>query len=540
MFQLVLVDDKRDVVEGIAGAKDWKSIGVEVHCFYNGLEAKEYILNNHSDMVITDIKMPFMTGLELAKAVSEQCPQVRFVILSGYDDFIYAKEAIHLGVVEYLTKPVEIDEIVRLVMGEKERSCRQREEQALRSNLYSQYSRSLPLMKNDWFLEFMDNRNSFSKKRLLDAFKANRIELSPENLITVTVQLDHAGEGDDLLCFIIENVAREIIDGRYSMESFRCQKRYVVFFMNYSPNQSMAAVYYNLYVIFSEVKQRVEQLISNTISIGIGEVAERIEELKASCESGRKILSERFYFGKGCILSPPDIPKRREADFMKFYPGKEEQLLLKYIKFGEENMESLVDSYIEKLKVMKGFPEERIRQSMMSFVISVCNQNEKAMNMQTYHAMEELKRLETLDEISLWLKDLFKQAEAGREEDAGVKRSVLKVKEYIDQHYAENLTLKKMADYVYLSQSYLSVSFKEILHMNFNEYLTRVRMEKAKELLGSSRYRIYEVCSMVGYTDKKYFSDLFKRYTGMLPKEWEKMERSRKSNGTAFEDTEHD
>ena len=76
--------------------------------------------------------------------------------------------------------------------------------------------------------------------------------------------------------------------------------------------------------------------------------------------------------------------------------------------------------------------------------------------------------------------------------------------------------------------------------MNFNEYLTRVRMEKAKELLATSRYRIYEVCGMVGYTDKKYFSDLFKRYTGMLPKEWEKAERSKKNNGTASKHTEQD
>lgn len=540
MFQLVLVDDKRDVVEGIAGAKDWKAMGVEVHCFYNGLEAKEYILNNNPDMVITDIKMPFMTGLELAKAVSEKCPQVRFVILSGYDDFIYAKEAIHLGVIEYLTKPVEIDEIVRLVVREMERSHERREEQAIKSDLYSQYSRSIPLMKNDWFLEFMDSKSNFNRKRLIDAFKANKIELSPDYLITATVQLDHAGEGDDLLCFIVENMACEIISGRYPVESFRYQKRYIVFFMNYSPEQSMAAVYYNLYAIFSEVKQRVEQQIPDTISIGIGECAERIEDLKASCESGRKILSYRFYFGRGCLLSPPDIPRRRDADFIKFYPGKEEQLLLQHVKSGEGDVEPLVDSYIEKLKAMKSFPEERIRQSMMSFVISVCNQNERAMNLQTYHAVEELKRLETLDEISAWLKTLFRQASAGREEDAGIKRSVLKVKEYIDQHYAENLTLKKMADSVYLSQSYLSVSFKEILNMNFNEYLTRVRMEKAKELLATSRYRIYEVCGMVGYTDKKYFSDLFKRYTGMLPKEWEKAERSKKNNGTASKHTEQD
>ena len=123
MFRLVLVDDKKDIVQGIAGAVDWEAMGVQVYCFYNGKDARTHILENCADMVITDIKMPFLNGLDLAREVLEVFPEVRFLVLTGYDEFAYAREAVRLGIVEYLSKPVRIEEIRELVVREMERKA---------------------------------------------------------------------------------------------------------------------------------------------------------------------------------------------------------------------------------------------------------------------------------------------------------------------------------------------------------------------------------------------------------------------------------
>lgn len=114
-FQLVLVDDKKDIVQGIAAGVDWREKGVEVTCFYNGRDALAHILEHHPDMVITDIRMPYLDGLELAKEATKVYGDIRFIILTGYDDFSYAREALRLGVVEYLSKPVRLEAIEELV-----------------------------------------------------------------------------------------------------------------------------------------------------------------------------------------------------------------------------------------------------------------------------------------------------------------------------------------------------------------------------------------------------------------------------------------
>lgn len=111
MFELVLIDDKREVVEGLSRAIDWKAMQVRVHGFFSASEAMAYCMEHPPALVITDICMPVMSGMEFTKSLRAVHPEVRVVLLTGYDDFTYAREGIRLGVVEYLSKPVDLDEV---------------------------------------------------------------------------------------------------------------------------------------------------------------------------------------------------------------------------------------------------------------------------------------------------------------------------------------------------------------------------------------------------------------------------------------------
>ena len=163
---------------------------------------------------------------------------------------------------------------------------------------------------------------------------------------------------------------------------------------------------------------------------------------------------------------------------------------------------------------------------MAHFLLKICHECENGEELKIADLLAEFEKRKTLDGIEEWMTGFITYLISQAEEQAvsDIRKNVLKVKAYIDENFAENVSLKKMSESVYISQSYLSFSFKEIVGINFNDYVTRVRMERAKELLRSSEYKVYEVCELVGYRDKKYFSDLFKKYTGMLPKEWSRRE----------------
>lgn len=200
----------------------------------------------------------------------------------------------------------------------------------------------------------------------------------------------------------------------------------------------------------------------------------------------------------------------------------------------------ILEEYFCKAKKMKGVNPPALREKIVHFLLKICRECKNEEELKITGLLGEFERCRTLDTIEEWMKGLvtYLVNQTKNQGTSDIRNSIAKVKEYIDENYAENVSLKKMSEYVYISQSYLSFSFKEIVGVNFNDYITRVRMERAKELLATSGYKVYEVCEMVGYRDKKYFSDLFKKYTGVLPKEWSMKKKTDEQMGRNPESVE--
>lgn len=209
------------------------------------------------------------------------------------------------------------------------------------------------------------------------------------------------------------------------------------------------------------------------------------------------------------------------------YPYECQDELIAAVRKGslEEGL-GVLGAYFQVLRKLTSTRPAVIRDKMAHFLLRICHECENGEEIKIADLLNEFEKRKTLDGIEEWMTGFITYLTNQAEEQAvsDIRRNILKVKAYIDENFAENVSLKKMSEFVYISQSYLSFSFKEIVGTNFNDYVTRVRMERAKELLCSSDYKVYEVCEMVGYRDKKYFSDLFKKYTGMLPKEWSRKE----------------
>ena len=188
MFELVLIDDKREVVEGLSRAIDWKAMQVSVHGFFSASEAMAYCMEHPPALVITDICMPVMSGMEFTKSLRAVHPEVRVVLLTGYDDFTYAREGIRLGVVEYLSKPVDLDEVQSLVAKEKacwEEQQAEREKQVAES---ARYRRGLPTLRSQW-LKNARSAQPPTRERLQKDFAGMDLPLQAERLLPVAVRI---------------------------------------------------------------------------------------------------------------------------------------------------------------------------------------------------------------------------------------------------------------------------------------------------------------------------------------------------------------
>lgn len=534
LFQLVLVDDKKDIVQGIAAGVDWRARGVEVACFYNGRDALAHILEHHPDMVITDIRMPYLDGLELAKEVSKVYGDVRFIILTGYDDFTYAREALRLGVVEYLSKPVRLEAIEELVDKGMKLAQKQRQEKRGQAAIKRQYKKGLPAMRSQWFGGFLRHSRDITQKELGERFKELDIRLSRENFIVAVAELDAADreepagteEDMDLIYYAVENIGKELLEKTFPCEVFRCGARRIALLMNYDETKSSIVSQYELYSLLERLQKMMDSYYHVSVSIGIGGRYASVPDISRSYEQAVEALEQKFYSGRGSIISIFDIPEKQEAG-REIYPYECQNELIDAVKKGNlREALNVLGAYFQALRKLVFVRPAVVRDKMVHFLLKICHECERGETLKIADLLAEFDKRKTLDGIEEWMTGFITYLISQAEEQAvsDIRRNVLKIKAYIDENFAENVSLKKMAESVYISQSYLSFSFKEIVGINFNDYVTRVRMERAKELLRSSDYKVYEVCEMVGYRDKKYFSDLFKKYTGMLPKEWSRRE----------------
>lgn len=215
MFELVLIDDKREVVEGLSRAIDWKAMQVSVHGFFSASEAMAYCMEHPPALVITDICMPVMSGMEFTKSLRAVHPEVRVVLLTGYDDFTYAREGIRLGVVEYLSKPVDLDEVQSLVAKEKacwEEQQAEREKQVAES---ARYRRGLPALRSQW-LKNARSAQPPTRERLQKDFAGMDLPLQAERLLPVAVRICQGEKSDtDLMRYAVENIGCEIIGAQF-------------------------------------------------------------------------------------------------------------------------------------------------------------------------------------------------------------------------------------------------------------------------------------------------------------------------------------
>ncbi|WP_339323986.1 response regulator transcription factor [Paenibacillus sp. FSL W8-0194] len=527
MYKVFIVDDEAVVRDGLKRTIDWQEHGFElIGDFANGREVLEVMEHTVPDVIISDISMPFMDGLELAANVTRKYPYVKIIILTGFDEFEYAQQAIRLKVSDFILKPItahEMRELLRKVKCEMDETARQHEDL---SRLYSQLKQSLPLLK-ERFLERLVV-SGLRPAEIEERFRYFGLNpLLPLQLVMVADIDDfgarqlqaETGNDTEILRYAAYNVLEEIAE-RENLLLFRTREERLVLVV--SGNAEAAGLYERAYRIAEEARFYIEKFLKFTVSIGVGQAVKTAEELPASYKSALSALDYRFLLGKNRVLSILDFEDR--PAYENHLRGDWDRKLASAVKTGSlEEVRELIKRFVADLKESMA-PLDACILHIQKVVLSLMNTaQELGLDNARPIRLTDADRYKTLDEIGAWLEEAVSSVMSAIAENRNhhTLAQVRKAVEYIETHYAEEkMSLQDICRHCLMSTSYFSLVFKQHTGETFVEYLTRVRMDKAKEMLQHTMLKFYEIAGKVGYGDPNYFSILFKKHVGMTPREY--------------------
>ncbi|MFB9276942.1 response regulator transcription factor [Cohnella cellulosilytica] len=539
MWKIVIIDDERQVLQGMKRVIPWEDLNAEwAGEAMNGEDGLALIREVRPDIVITDIYMPIMNGMDMLEQLRKAGFAGKVIILSGYSDFEHARQALRLSVSDYVSKPISVPtletilyKVIQELMEEEEKRTKQGElEQKLM--LYE------PFIEKEWVRAAVVGT--------LDHSYPNGVHM-PEPYRYWT-EKRHAAIGIDLVRDIRVNELSlsDLNLFRFAMSNIACEIAGELFpafeYAELHSTRSVLIVHPEPAAMPQDkTQQKLEELavrlieslkgyLKMTIRVGIGSVKERWTDIPDSTEEAFRASDRREY------RAVPDYEvysgggkedgTRRTGAAVQF-PVKFSYRLAGAIKAAqEEEAQRLVADYIAELKTQKGVTAEYLQTlgSELWGIIAYClyeagfAQGDLVANDQV---AKELVGLTDAEQLRQWLSNKISLVCDSRQYKGNSKHRQLVdyMTDYIHEHYAEELTLAELADKVYVSRNHLSIIFKNITGETFNNYLIRVRIEKARELLLERRMLVYEVAEHVGYKNVPYFSTLFKKVTGMNPTE---------------------
>jgi two-component system response regulator YesN len=526
VYTLIIVDDEEAVRESIREKIDWETYGFELIGSYgDGREALDSLEIRLPDVIITDISMPHMDGLALAAAIADRYRDITVIIMTGFGEFEYAKQAVKLKVYEYVMKPVSQHEFTGILQHLRNELDEKRIRNEDVYRLQSQLNMSLPLLREQ-FLERMVT-SEVKKEEILNKFALFQLSLLGPYYMAATLDVEEfmyplaakISSETELLRFAVYNIVHEIFELEQGGIVFRTRdERIGIIFPGEMPYLILAVQKYA-----EQAVQCIEKYVRVRVSIGIGRPYEAMEELSKSYAEAVSALDYRFMVGKNKIISIEDIVHGKGQ--LQVHHAEWERKLIAALKTGNKELfAKLLSDWMHELRASQS-SVDRCYIYVQRFLVSIIQLFEDSGHdaLEAADILGQVRAYQTLDEVKVWLESLclqlFEQVMVKMAQD--VDSLLIRSEVYILENYHnENLSLNDVAQHVYMSMNYFSGLFKQKKGQSFIEYVTWIRLAKAKELLTSTNLKAYEIAAMIGYSDPQYFSVIFKRHHGMTPKEY--------------------
>lgn len=498
-YSILLVDDEEEVFSVIMKKLDWENMGFRIAGYArNGVEALELAEELLPDIVMTDIKMPYMDGLTLSRKLKELYQNIKIIIFSGFDEFEYAKEAIKIEAEEYILKPINANELREVFTRIGANLDRELDEKRNIEKLRQYYMESLPVLQENFYTALIEGRipeqdigkflNSYGI-----TFDGPRYVVTALHISTPEPQL---GIDPILLAVSVKKLAEE----------------------------SELTGYTDAMDKFCRLAKRV---CGARVTAGIGHSCGELSGLHLSYQGARNAVSYRVLYGNTRAINIAEIDPQEHAD--KTWEEQSIHNIFKKIKTGDEH--SLLEAVSDCVGRFsgRGASLQKYRMFIMELIAEIFRfGNNNDLNMdeifgENADAYSEALQLDSPEALKDWLVSVGgkMQAQVQKRATDTTKTFVRRAEEYVREHYAEqSLSVETVCRNLGVSAAYFSTVFKKETGKTFINYLTDYRMEQAVELLLAGDEKTYVVAQRVGYSDPNYFSYVFKKQFGVSPSKY--------------------
>ncbi len=536
MLRILVVDDEKLIRKGIvktigAMEKGYTVIGEAA----NGIEALEIIKREKPDVVITDIKMPKMDGVQLITNVDKSFVNVKKIVLSGFDEFNYVRAAMKNGASDYLLKPVDFEQLGNLLEKIENDIKWEQEKKTNMIDLKIKLNQSFPLLREQFIHEIICEGKCSAYDRIKENLQYFNIHLSAGKYQVIIVSIDDyryyceeiGSEQSKINLFIKRNISEESVSN--FTEYFSVMEDIgLVIACSISESNSKS-----INLIADKIYKNLTDNTGLRYTISVGKPANRFEELKDSYDSAFETLKRRFYLNASKVIVFDEEAKNfNKNNFNGLMESYQTRLKSCVDILNEKQIQEVLEELCTKLKEINLEPSDAIKVLVDIFTrLQVENVNFKEAVTESYgfdYSYEKsIILFDTLVELKKYTSKVFTEVIGNLKARCSKKdiKLIEVVKEYILKHYNEDITLSRVADTVYVNPNYLSEVFKAQTGESFVDYFTRIRIEKAKELIKNVKSKTYTVGELVGYDDPAYFSKVFKKVVGVSPTEYRNLVR---------------
>lgn len=538
MYKILLVDDEILVRDAIRENIDWGKLDCELigDC-ENGKQAVEFVKTHEVDIVLTDILMPYMDGMELSHFLHDNYPDILIVIFSGFGEFEYAKKAIQYNVSEYMLKPVTAMELTKVIENMKEKlDSRKKEQRKMESltQVSQDYHKNANVIRSkalDCLVkctrEVQVSLDELERMGITFQAASYRVAVFDIDTYSEMYQMDMDKQQESaLMAFVLFNVGDEIVVREKAGVVYQeGNNRVCIIFAGNRTKEFSESIHR----ICHEIQKKVKEVIGLETSIGIGRWVRSPYELIYSYRLAAKAIDYRYLLG-GNLLFDMEEKKTDNSIFLI----NDLETLTEAIKSGDRRLmeETLgqIETEIKSALVEKSYAciylQQVIRaigntcQSLSEEPEKIIAQRETLLKAVTEQRM--FSQAAAL--VEKYAQEVFDELQE-LNSSSGQRQGMLAM-DYIQKNYMDpGLSLNSICSYLNISTSYFSTIFKEMTGETFIEVLTRVRMEKAKELLENTTMKNYEIAEKVGFSDPHYFGISFKKITGKTPTEYAREKR---------------
>lgn len=526
LYNVLLVDDEADVLQAMKKKIDWEALGF---CLAgtaeNGQEALEMAEQLHIDVVMTDIKMPYMDGLTLCKNLKQSYRNMKVIIYSGFDDFEFAREAVHLEAEEYLLKPISAGDMEAAFSKVRKKLDQEYDEYRNLNRLSEYYRKSLPAMREQLVMGILEGRIAGERARAV--METYEICLDSPFYVVAALYMDvnpreEQPQPAQLFTLSLKDMVQDYLKNRTRFFSTAFLDQVIVIFM-LDEREEIDQVLYHL----DQICKMGFRVLKSSVTAAVGQICANTDALHTSYEEAVNAMEYRSILGSGQVLYINDIEPCSEENIL--VTEHEFQNLVHAVKLGNRDetnaaIAQIMDS-IRKEPISPG-QYQLLFMELLSELMKIGRAYKLHPNQifgEHAGSWQELYRMVTVDELEGWLQEVCTNLRhvLRHERRDSAARLTEQAKAYIEEHYKESdLSADSLCRCLNVSAAYFSTIFKREVGMSFVAYLTKIRLEHALELLRTTEDKTYIIASRVGYMEPNYFSYVFKKQYGISPSKY--------------------